>query len=410
MTAAASPAAPGARRRRPGRIELILILGALTAFGPLAVDMYLPALPTLELDLGVTAAEVQWTLAAAFLGFALGQGFYGPLADRFGRRPPLVAGLLLFLAASAACALAPSIELLIAARFVQAVGACAGGVIARAMVRDLFEVRDTARVFSALMLVMGAAPVLAPLLGGQLLAWSGWRAIFWVLAGFGALCLVAALARLPESHGGNSGSPLRLRSVVLVYGRLLADRRFLAPALAIGFGTGGLFSYIAGSPHVVIVLHGVPAEHFGWFFGTNAAGLIALSVLNGRLVARVGPTRLLRIGLAVQAGAGVALLAAAATGVGGLWGLAVPLFGYVSAMGLASPNAGALAMASHGAQAGSASALLGLIQWGTGALAAAAMGAAQDGTALPMAATVAICGIAGLAAYETLRPGQAVRP
>ncbi|MGD9741936.1 MAG: Bcr/CflA family multidrug efflux MFS transporter [Dongiaceae bacterium] len=389
---------------RQSRLELLLILGAMTAFAPLAIDMYLPALPTLATALATDTGSVQRTLASFFLGFALGQAFYGPLADRFGRKRPLYAGLLLFILASAACALAPGIEALIGLRFLQAVGACAGAVVARAMVRDLFAPQETARIFSLLMLIMGVAPILAPLIGGYVLLAFGWSAIFWVLTGLGIACLAAVLLRLPETHDAATARPLALGDIFLRYSGLLRDRPFLGCCLATALSSGGMFAYIAGSPFVFIELLGVAPEHFGWIFGTNAFGLILVSQVNGRVVHRYGADRILRAANVVQAVAGLVLLVAAATGIGGFWGLAVPLFVFVTCVGVIAPNATALAMAPQGAQAGMASALLGTIQFGIAAAAAAAVGAIHDDTARPMAAVIALCGILGLFLHRWLVP------
>jgi DHA1 family bicyclomycin/chloramphenicol resistance-like MFS transporter len=395
--------------RRTSHLELVVILGALTAFAPLAIDMYLPALPTLAQAFSADTAEVQRTLATFFLGFALGQALYGPVADRFGRKPPLYAGLVLFALASAACALAASVEALTVLRFIQAIGACSGAVIARAMVRDLFEPQETARIYSALMLVMGVAPILAPLLGGYLLLWFGWEAIFWLLTALAITSGAAVALRLPETHDRSTAHSLSLGSVLERYAGLLADRHFMGYALSGGMNAAGMFAYIAGSPFVFIELHRVAPEHFGWIFGTNAAGLILASQVNGRILHRFGADRILRLGNLLQTVAGLALLLSAATGLGGFLGIAVPLFVYVGCVGLVSPNAIALAMAPHGAQAGAASALVGTLQFSIAAIAATAVGAIHQQSALPMAMIVAICGTSGLILHRWLVGRMAAR-
>ena len=394
---------------RTSHLELVVILGALTAFAPLAIDMYLPALPTLERAFLATTAEVQRTLASFFLGFALGQALYGPVADRFGRKPPLYAGLVLFGLASMACALTQSIEALTALRVLQAIGACSGAVVARAMVRDLFEPKDTARIYSALMLVMGVAPILAPLLGGYLLVWFGWQAIFWLLAALAFASLAAVALRLPETHDRSTAHSLSLGPVLARYAALLRDRRFVGYALSGGMNAAGMFAYIAGSPFVFIELYRVAPEHFGWIFGANAAGLIFASQVNGRIVHRYGADRILRLGNLLQTIAALALVAAAATGLGGPFGIAIPLFVYVGSVGLVSPNAIALAMAPQGAQAGSASALVGTLQFSVAAIAATAVGAIRQESALPMAIIIAICGTLGLILHRWLVGGSAAR-
>ncbi|MGE0723991.1 MAG: Bcr/CflA family multidrug efflux MFS transporter [Alphaproteobacteria bacterium] len=375
------------------RVELVVILGALVAFAPMAVDMYLPAFPALAAAFGTTDDRVQGTLATFFVGFALGQALYGPVADRFGRKPPLYAGLALFAATSAACALAASIDALVALRFLQALGACSGMVIARAMVRDLFDPRDATRVFSSLMLVTGLAPMLAPLLGGYVLLWFGWRAIFWLLAGVGIVALLAVRFRLPESHAADPSRPLALGRIARDYGRFLGDRRYMGFALSGGIAMAGMFAYITGSPFVFIELHRVPAEAYGWLFGLNAVGLVAGAQVNGRLLKGIDPARTLQIANGVQAVAGLALLLAGSTGWGGLAGIVVPLLVYVASLGFTMPNATALAMAPHGRAAGMASALIGTLQFSLAALAAMIVGAIHDGTAVPMTGTIAACGL-----------------
>lgn len=377
------------------RLGLILMLSALTAFGPLSIDMYLPALPRLGEYFQADAAEVQLTLATFFVGFAVGQAFYGPITDRFGRKPPLYFSLTLFAAASVACALAPTVEFLTVARLFQALGVAAGVVISRAMVRDLFAQNEIAQVFSTLMLVMGLAPILAPLIGGYLLRWFDWDMIFWVLSGCGLLCLLLVIFRLPETHRPAVKPSLRLGVVLRGYAQLLRDRPYLGFTLCGGFSLGGMFAYIAGSPFVIIELYGVSAETYGWIFGGNALGFVIASQVNGRLVRRVPLATLAYDGILVQSLAGLALLASAATGWGGLAGLLVPLFVYVACIGFILPNTSALAIGPHPQRAGVAAALMGTLQFSLAALASAAVSLLQDGTAVPMALVVALGSLGG---------------
>lgn len=388
------PDITGAQRAPlPSRLELIVLLGALTVFAPLATDMYLPALPTLEREFRTSMLGVQATLAAFFIGFAVGQIFFGPVTDRFGRRPPLYAGLLLFAAASFGCAVAPTIEILMVLRFVQAFGACAGGVISRAMVRDLFDPRESAKVYGGLMLVTGLAPMLAPLVGGYFLIAFGWQSIFVAMGLLGLLCLGAAHLRLPETHVPNDAHSLSFLRILFGYARLLRHRAYLGFALTSSCCMGCVFAYIAGSPFVFIELYSVAAENFGWFFGANAAGFVLMAQVNGRLVQRFSPQTLLRFGTGLQAAAALCVLGAALTGIGGLWGLAVPLFGVIASIGLVLPNSAALAMVPHGANAGLASALLGVMQFSAGGVVALGVGLLSDHTALPMAAVMAACAV-----------------
>ncbi|WP_448106221.1 multidrug effflux MFS transporter [Pseudomonas azerbaijanoccidentalis] len=370
----------------------ILILGALSAFGPLAIDFYLPAFPAMALAFGTDEKHVQLTLAAYFLGLSIGQLAYGPVADRFGRRLPLLMGVGLFTAASLACAYAPNLEWLIGARFVQALGGCAGMVISRAVVSDKCDAVGSAKVFSQLMLVMGLAPILAPMLGGLLVNTTGWQSIFLALTGFSALAGLAVAFGLPESMPAHL--PRQPMSGALrQYGRLLKDSVYLGHALTGGIAIAGMFSYIAGSPFVIIKLYGIPAEHFGWFFGANAAGFILVAQVNARLLAKRGPAFLLTRAVWVYLGAGLALLAVSAMHTAQLWPLLIPLFICIASLGCILPNASACAMNGQGARAGSASAMLGCLQFSVAAGAAALVGVLHDGSAMPMAMVISLCGI-----------------
>lgn len=382
--------------------RLTLILGALSAFTPLAIDMYLPGLPALERTFQTDSGGVQRTLSVFFLGLAVGQLFYGPISDRFGRRAPLLTGNLLFIGASIACALAPSIDFLIGARFVQAFGSCAGMVISRAMVRDLFEPREGARVMSLLMLVMGVAPIVAPLLGSFVLAILGWPAIFWLMAGFAMLVMISARLWLRETRGPQPDMRLTLGSALRVYADLLTTRRYMGYTLASSLGMGGLFSYIAASPFVFIDLYGLSPQAFGWVFGINAVGIIGFSQVNRALLRRFTLDEVLIVGLFAMAGAGLLLLVCTAFSIGGVWGVWLPLCLYITSLGAVLPNAGASAMAAEAHRAGSAAALIGTLQFGLGALTSALVGLLQIGPALGMGLIVAVCGCAGLVARLVL--------
>ena len=372
-------------------LRAIIILGALSAFGPLAVDFYLPGFPAIALAFGTDEKHVQLTLASYFLGLSIGQLAYGPVADRFGRRIPLLFGASLFTLASLACAFAPNLEWLIGARFVQALGGCAGMVIARAIVSDRCDAVQSAKVFSQLMLVMGLAPILAPMLGGLLVNLYGWQSIFISLTAFSALASIAVALGLPESMPATHPRQ-PLSGALTQYRRLLGDRIFLGHALTGGIAMAGMFSYIAGSPFVFIKLYGVPPEHYGWLFGTNAAGFILVSQLNARLVGKKGPAFLLSRVIWMYLAAALALLAIAGLRTEQLWPLLVPLFVCIACLGSITPNASACAMNGQWARAGSASALLGCLQFSVAAAAAALVGVLHDGTALPMALVISSCG------------------
>lgn len=373
-------------------LRIILILGALSAFGPLAIDFYLPAFPAMAAAFGTDEKHIQLTLAAYFLGLSIGQLAYGPVADRFGRRIPLLTGVGLFTLASVACAYAPSLEWLIGARFVQALGGCAGMVISRAVVSDKCDAVGSAKVFSQLMLVMGLAPILAPMLGGLLVNLYGWQSIFIGLTLFSALAATAVALWLPESLPPHMPRQ-PLSGALRQYGRLLGDWVFLGHALTGGIAMAGMFAYIAGSPFVFIKLYGVPAEHFGWLFGTNAAGFILVAQLNARLLSKRGPAFLLVRAVWVYLVAGLSLLGVCSLQPAHLWPLLVPLFVCISSLGCIIPNASACAMNGQGARAGSASAMLGCLQFSVAAGSAALVAALHDGTAVPMALVISLCGL-----------------
>lgn len=372
-------------------LRMVLILGALSAFGPLAIDFYLPAFPAMAQAFATDEQHVQSTLAVYFLGLSIGQLAYGPIADRFGRRKPLLFGVTLFTLASLACAYAPNLDTLIMARFVQALGGCAGMVLSRAIVSDNCDAVGSAKVFSQLMLVMGLAPILAPMLGGALVNLAGWQSIFLVLGLFSAAALLAVSLGLPESLPAHVPRQ-PLSGALRQYLSLASDRVFLGHAFTGGIAMAGMFAYIAGSPFIFIKLYGVPAEHFGWLFGTNAAGFILVAQVNARLLSRRGPGWLLVRAVGVYLAAGVLLLAVAASRPAHLWMLLVPLFVCISSLGCIIPNAAACAMNGQGDRAGSASALMGCLQFSVAAGAAALVGLLHDGSAVPMSLVISLCG------------------
>lgn len=390
-------------------LRMVLILGALSAFGPLAIDFYLPAFPAMAQAFATDEKHVQATLAAYFLGLSIGQLAYGPVADRFGRRKPLVFGVALFTLASLACAYAPNLDTLIIARFVQALGGCAGMVLSRAIVSDKCDPVASAKVFSQLMLVMGLAPILAPMLGGVLVNFAGWQSIFLALSLFSAACLLAVTLGLPESLPAHMPRQ-PLSGALRQYLRLLADRVFLGHALTGGIAIAGMFAYIAGSPFVFIKLYGVPAEHYGWLFGTNAAGFILVAQVNARLLVKRGPAFLLSRAVWVYLAAGLSLLAVAALQPAALWPLLVPLFVCIASLGCIIPNAAACAMSGQGARAGSASALMGCLQFSVAAAAAALVGVLHDGSAIPMSLVISFCGALVVSVALLTRRFQAARP
>jgi len=390
-----APAMQPAEMTRRQLALLVLILGALTAFSAMSIDMYLPAFPRIARDLGIPLSTVQLSISAFLFGSAGGQLFYGPLADRWGRRTPLLAGLALYVASAIGCACVHTGEGLLFWRVVMAVGGGAGMVISRAVVRDLYDTADAARMFSLLMLVMGAAPILAPMLGGQLLLITGWRGIFGFLGAFGLASLGAAALFLPESLPPERRIRRSPAKMAAIYGHLLLNRRYLRYAIALGCVAGVNFSYIAGVPFFLIELHGVTPQHFGLFFGVNACGLIGASQINRRLLRRFTPQQILDAAFTVNGAAALLLAAATLTGIGGFPAQVALMFVSLCMTGLLYPNVTALAMAPFDKSAGSASALLGTIQYTLGATAGALVGMFHNGTALPMTATMAACAVLG---------------
>lgn len=372
----------------------IVILASVVAMAPLSIDLYLPSLPTLQAHFRTDAGTTQFTLSAYFFGLSVGQLVYGPLSDRYGRKPPLLWGLALYTLASLGCAFAPDIHSLVALRLLQSLGGAAGAVIIRAMVRDSFPPQQMAEILSKLVLVMGVAPIVAPLIGGQVLVHFGWQAIFLLLAIYGVLCAMA-VASLPETLGQRS-ERLAFVPLLRAYGKMFAHRRFMAYALAGGLGLAGMFAFIAGSSFVFIKVYGVSAEHFGWFFGANALGLIIASQVNSWALKRMRAEQILRRTLTVNAVCGLLLVGVALSGVKSLWLMCIPLFIFISCLGFSFPNSTSAAMAPFGDRAGLASGLLGMFQFSLAAVASAAVGYFYDGTALPMTLVMAAGGLAAL--------------
>ena len=381
--------------------RLTLVLGAIMALGPLALDMYLPALPMLEAEFAATPARVQHTVSAYLFGMAMGQLAMGPLSDRFGRKPPLLGGLSLFVLASAGCALAHDIDSFVLLRFAQALGGSSIMVIVRAVIRDRFDAIQSAQVLSLMMLVMGAAPILAPLAGGWLLIAASWHWIFWLLAAYALFCIATAFFFLDESHPthARSGSVGGALAGMLP---LAHNRLFVGPALVFMFSFGAFFSYLAAAPFVFIQYFGIPAERFGIYFGVNAFGFIMVSQLNRRLVSGRGPRKVLGWGVSILALAAALLSGCALTGLGGFAAVFAALFFVVASLGLIASNVSAVAMAPFGDRAGGAASLLGFSQALTGVAASAAVGWIDAEGAIPMACVVAVCAAVSLAAYLTL--------
>ncbi|MFE8976730.1 multidrug effflux MFS transporter [Streptomyces cyaneofuscatus] len=402
--------APAVKAARRTGFLVTMVLGGLTALPPLSMDMYLPALPAVTDSLSAPAATIQLTLTACLAGMALGQLVVGPMSDRWGRRRPLLLGMVVYVIATAICALAPSAELLIGFRLLQGLAGAAGIVIARAVVRDLYDGVEMARFFSTLMLISGVAPIIAPLIGGQVMRFTDWRGIFVVLTGVGIVLTLVVWKWLHETlppgsrHTGGVGEALRTMR------GLLADRVFAGYMITGGLAFAVLFAYISASPFVVQEIYGASPQTFSLLFGLNSIGLIAVGQINGKLlVGRISLDKVLGFGLAVIVLAAVALLLMT-TGVFGEVGLvpiAAGLFVLMSAMGVAMPNTNAQALMRTKHAAGSASALLGTSSFLIGAIASPLVGIAGEDTAVPMAVVQVVCAVAAVGCFLVLcRPWQ----
>jgi DHA1 family bicyclomycin/chloramphenicol resistance-like MFS transporter len=376
----------------PGSRGFVLILGALSSLAPVAIDMNLPALPTLTAVFATSPERVQLTLSVFLLGFGAGQLVHGPTSDRFGRRPVLLAGLVLFAVGGYGSALSGSIGQLVACRLVQGLGAAAGPVLTRAMVRDLFSGAPAARLLSYIALVQGLGPLLAPIAGGFLLALVGWQAIF-VAQALAATAILAAVWRwLGESVRARDEAATSAVRLFANYRRFLGSAACLRHAVMIALVFGGLFAYISNSPFVLIQVFGVPREWYGFVFALTALSLMAAAVANGRLVRRFAPAAVLRVGVVLVAAGSGAMLACAATRTGGIAGVVLPMMVYVLGFGMVMPNATLGALEPHPDMAGVASSLLGGVQMAGGACMGYAVNALYDGTALAMAGCVAAMG------------------
>jgi DHA1 family bicyclomycin/chloramphenicol resistance-like MFS transporter len=387
----------------------VVLLGSLTALGPISIDLYLPSLPAIGADLYASPSQTQATVAAFLAGMGVGQLIYGPASDRLGRKPPILFGIAVYLAATVACGLATTPTMLIAGRFVQALGVSAGSVISRAMVRDRFGHTETARVLSLLLLIMGVAPILAPLGGGLLLAAGGWRMNFWFMAAYGFAVGAAILLRMRESRSAETLAQARGEHPLRAYISLLKERPLVGYALASALNGATLFTYISGSPDLLIKTYGVPPWAFGMVFGLNTAGLIGASQINRRLLRRHTPDRILARSTLVTVGFGVALMFVSVTGVGGQWSVLPLLFCMISSRGFVQGNTMACALNVDLRRSGSISALMGSCGFASGAVASAAAGMLYNGTPGPMAAVMLVASIGAAMAIRFLTRPE-IRP
>ena len=386
-----------------------LILGLLSAIGPFAIDMYLPALPAIGQALQADTRLVQMSLMVFFVALGVCQLIYGPLSDQFGRKPPLYFGLVLFALGSIGCALAPDIETLIAFRFIAGVGACAGMVVPRAIVRDLHTGVEATRLTSLLMLVFSVSPILAPLAGSLIIAVADWRGIFWAVTLAAALALAMMASWLAESRPAAARQASNLRSALAAYGLLLRDRHFIGLTFIGAFSMSSFFAYLANSPFVLMQHHGLTSAQYSLCFSANAAAFIGIAQFTGRMVARLGLPRVVKIGVTGYSTLAFVLWACYAAGADSLPLLLVLVFLSFGFLGLVVPTTSVLALDAHGAIAGTASALLGTCQMVTGALVMGLISVFLDGSAMPMVSGIAGCAaVAALLTRLTLgRPGPA---
>jgi len=381
--------------QKRNHVFLIIILGLLSALGPFSIDMYLPGFPAIAADLGTTVAKVGLSLSSFFIGISAGQFLYGPLLDRYGRKRPLYLGIFVYLTASICCALVHTVEALILLRLFQALGACAGLVASRAMVRDLFDVKENARVFSLLMLVVGVSPIIAPTLGGYISVAFGWKYIFFVLAGIATLVLIAVHYTLPETRKPDPEHSLRPGPIVQSFINVFRNPQFYTYALTGAIAAAGLYAYIAGSPFVFMKLFHVSAKQYGWIFAIVALGLIGASQLNSVLLRTYKSEQIIKWALLCQSLTGSLLFLGSLLGWLGLFGTIFFIFLFLCCQGCIFPNSSALSLAPFSRNAGTASALLGGIQMGVGALVAAIVSLLNDHTALPMSGMMALCALTG---------------
>lgn len=374
---------------------IIFLLGILTAFGPLSIDMYLPAFPSMAAELGTSLNTIQLSLSAFFIGLAGGQLIYGPFTDKVGRKIPLYVGLSIYAVTSLVCAFSQNVETLIVARFFQALGSCAGMVVTRAIISDLYDHREAARAYSVLILIMGVAPIVAPVLGGQMAVHLGWRYIFYVLSILSVLCLIALASLLPETHVKQERPK---RNVFKTYWSILKHRNFIQNTIAGGIAQSGMFAYITGSSFVFIELFNVPTEHFGFVFGSNAAGYILFSQINGRILKSHEPQDILKRIFPVIAINGVLIIIAGLFATE-LWQIWLPIFLMLASLGMTFPNTTACALAEEREHAGSASALMGTLQFTLAATTSSIMSLLHAHSALPMTSIMGGCSILACGIY-----------
>ena len=378
------------------KFYLVLILGMLTAIGPFSIDMYLPAFPDIAKNLHTTIAQVTLSLSSFFIGISAGQLLYGPLLERFGRKKPLYAGLCIYLLASVGCAMAQSVNALIILRLLQALGGCVGMVAARAMVRDLFEVKENAKIFSTLMLVVAVSPIIAPTLGGYITAVLGWRFVFAMLIVVALIIIAGIYFLLPESKKPDPSFSLKPLPIIKNFAGVIRHPQFYTYALTAGISAAGLYAYIGGSPFVFMEMYKVNERQYGWIFALIAMGLIGASQINTVLLKNYESEQIIKVALFCQSVIGATMVLITFFGWNDLFITIFLLFIFLCCQGFVFPNSSALSLASFGHNAGSASALMGAIQMSIGAGTSALVSVLQNHTALPMTGVMACCAITAL--------------
>ena len=379
--------------KKQSQFLLILILGLLSAIGPLSIDMYLPAFPSIAKGLNTTVASVMLSLSSFFIGISIGQLIYGPLLERYGRKTPLYFGLALYAVSSFACATAMSVETLIAFRFFQALGGCVGMVASRAMVRDLFDVKDNAKVFSTLMLVIAVSPSIAPSLGGFISAYLGWRYIFVMLILVIASIIAGIYFLLPDSKGPDPTYSLKPVAIVTGFVTILKHPQFILYTFSGAVASAGLYAFISGSPYVFLEIFKATEQHYGWGFAFVASGLIGSSQLNSLLLKKYSSQEIIKVALMCQSVIAIILVSIAILGLSELFSTLILVFLYLSCQGFIFPNSAALSMAPFGHNAGNASALMGFIQMSLGAFMSAMVSLLHNGTTVTMTGVMAFCSI-----------------
>ena len=385
--------------KKQSKFYLILILGLMSAIGPLSIDMYLPAFPSIATGLKTSVATVTLSLSSFFIGISIGQLLYGPLLERFGRKIPLYFGLSLYAISSFACATAMSVETLILFRFFQALGGCVGMVASRAMVRDLFDVKDNAKIFSTLMLVIAVSPIIAPTLGGFITTYFGWRYIFIMLIIVIAAILAGTYFLLPNSKGPDKTYSLKPAAILTSFGSILKHPQFALFTFSGSIASAGLYAFISGSPFVFIEFFKVSQQHYGWFFGFVASGLIGSSQLNSVFLKKYSSEQIIKVALYFQSAVAIVLVSTALIGVSELYSTVILVFLFLCCQGFIFPNASALSMAPFGHNAGSASALMGFIQMSIGAFMSAMVSILHNQTSLPMTGVMAFCSVSASLMY-----------